>query len=602
MQLRMMFVCVLMGIFLFGKPAMAASAKPETAAATTAAHKLNSLDEEGLSPLMRAVLDGQLDSVKQLIAQGADINLENPAGWNALLMSPTPEMAKLLIEQGADIHASSQNGFNSLLVAAKLGDLALISFLLEKNIDINASNQYGWTALMVAVEFGHQQAIFLLLENGANLKQKNNGGWGLPEIAAHNNHLDIFKSLLNKTGQVLSKEYAEEISIIALKNGATEILDYLVKQQRVTLGNKEQMLKTAVSAGSLASVKYLVSKGADINALLVINAERSSTPLMISANRGDLDIVKYLLDKGAKLETQDTDGVTALAYSVRDDNLEVVRYLVAKGANLNVKGSYKETLMHQLVGTDDAKVFNYLVESGADINQTNDSGNSPLYYAAWFGRLDYVTTLVRHGANITKQDIERAVMSSQLEITRQLLDNAPPGLLTAETLVELLYSAAGKESVEMVKLLVERGANINGHSGSRQETALMAASMYRHLDTVKYLIGINVDVNARDSDGRPALMYAANPIQGAGEKSNLEVVKALVESKADLTLVSHSGETMLEQMVRTSDIQDFNYVLSKLGADILPQGHKALKRAISYQKQEFIDSLSQYGIKPPVEK
>ncbi|MFW8406459.1 ankyrin repeat domain-containing protein, partial [Klebsiella pneumoniae] len=73
---------------------------------------------------MRAVLDGQLDSVKQLIAQGADINLENPAGWNALLMSPTPEMAKLLIEQGADIHASSQNGFNSLLVAAKLGDLA----------------------------------------------------------------------------------------------------------------------------------------------------------------------------------------------------------------------------------------------------------------------------------------------------------------------------------------------------------------------------------------------------------------------------------------------------------------------------------------------
>lgn len=130
----------------------------------------------------------------------------------------------------------------------------------------------------------------------------------------------------------------------------------------------------------------------------------------------------------------------------------------------------------------------------------------------------------------------------------------------------------------------------------------MAASTYRHLDTVKYLIGINVDVNARDSDGRPALMYAANPIQGAGEKSNLEVVKALVESKADLTLVSHSGETMLEQMVRTSDIQDFNYVLSKLGADILPQGHKALKRAISYQKQEFIDSLSQYGIKPPVEQ
>jgi ankyrin repeat protein len=105
----------------------------------------------------------------------------------------------------------------------------------------------------------------------------------------------------------------------------------------------------------------------------------------------------------------------------------------------------------------------------------------------------------------------------------------------ADSRTALMQAALwGKSAV--VKLLIEKGAEVNAID-SVGHTSLMFASTYDDPDTVKLLLDNGATVNARDhQEGFTALMYAA-------AEGHLEVVKLLLTSQADKTLVDIDGDT-----------------------------------------------------------
>ncbi|UCH97255.1 MAG: ankyrin repeat domain-containing protein, partial [Candidatus Aminicenantes bacterium] len=78
-------------------------------------------------------------------------------------------------------------------------------------------------------------------------------------------------------------------------------------------------------------VKYLLEKGADINA----ESNGGSTPLHNYAYKGHKDEVELLLKKGADLEANRAYGRTPLINAIKLNRIEVVKVLVKKGANVN---------------------------------------------------------------------------------------------------------------------------------------------------------------------------------------------------------------------------------------------------------------------------
>jgi ankyrin repeat protein len=124
-------------------------------------------------------------------------------------------------------------------------------------------------------------------------------------------------------------------------------------------------LLRASAKGDLASVKKLVSDGADVNAA----DTKGRTPLIEAAWAGHADVVKYLVDKGAIIDAADGAGYSPLMRACEEGHVPVVAFLINKGANVNIRGKVRGTTPLMLAAErGHVKVLEALVAHGAKVN------------------------------------------------------------------------------------------------------------------------------------------------------------------------------------------------------------------------------------------
>uniref|UniRef100_A0A3B5B5B7 Uncharacterized protein n=1 Tax=Stegastes partitus TaxID=144197 RepID=A0A3B5B5B7_9TELE len=109
-----------------------------------------------------------------------------------------------------------------------------------------------------------------------------------------------------------------------------------------------------------------------------------------------------------------------------------------------------------------------------------------------------------------------------------------------------LISAASSGKLRLVRLLVEGGAQVNGHNPSGETPLLAACKALRgepagpdSLRLLTYLLQNKADPNAQDRAGRTALMYACM------ERAGAQVASALLAAGADPSMEDHSGASAL---------------------------------------------------------
>ena len=267
------------------------------AAGTPKAGNLRGVD--GSTPLMYAVLYGDLASVRQLLDGGADPNIRNDAGATALMWAiGDVEKTRLLVDRGANVNAKSDDGRTPLLIAAGLpGSRAVVSLLIDHGADVSAKaiGLIGETNPLSEAAYTGDEAVFrLLVDRSADPKSAQMA----LALALRAECGLCAETLLKATGPELM---TVNMVLAGPPLGPSLGIGYFLEHGADLKATDPQgrnllMLAAASDALPVDVVKLLIARGLDVNA----KSPRGETALGLARLRGNTPIVDLLLKAGAK--------------------------------------------------------------------------------------------------------------------------------------------------------------------------------------------------------------------------------------------------------------------------------------------------------------
>jgi uncharacterized protein len=428
-----------------------------------------------------------------------------------------------------------------LSLATILLSAALPAFAQQKTAtDVNRRAADGSTPLQWAVYENDVNEVRRLLKAGANVSLANNYGATPMSLASEVANTEIIKLLLDAGANADSPNQDGQTALMAVaRTGNVEAAELLVKHGAKVDAKERFGGQTALMWASARRhpemMQFLISKGADINAISTdrdyqrhVTAEGRPknldaggfTPLLYAARENCLACVDVLVRSHADLNLPDPDGVSPLLVAIMNSNWDLAKKLIEAGADVNQWDIFGEAPLFTAVGqrnqisgghasidplneTKGIAIVRMLLEKGANPNMelffrpanvrgsTNTRGSTPLIRAATNGDLEVVKLLLQSGANVNLMMADRQTA----------------------LMAVLAGRAAEPQALQIMTVLHDAGADlnvialINHREDSRGGTALHYAVRKRYKEVIKKLAEWGIDMNAKDQDGLTALDY-----------------------------------------------------------------------------------------------
>lgn len=117
------------------------------------AEAVNSVGADGLTPLLRAAAEANVQILREIIAEGGNLDATTRDGNNALWLAckrDGVEAIELLSAAGANVHHRNPDGSTALIYAASAGKTEVVALLLALGADPAQENIDGFSALDLA--------------------------------------------------------------------------------------------------------------------------------------------------------------------------------------------------------------------------------------------------------------------------------------------------------------------------------------------------------------------------------------------------------------------------------------------------------------------
>jgi len=441
---------------------------------------LNAKNNAGATPLDLAEQKGHTEIVELLKKHGAkespypNINTNQAPKLRQAVEDGNIERVKQLIEEGADVNVKYRRGTTVLHLASGAGRMDMVELLISKGATINTPDEKGWTPLHEAADKSHVDIVKFLMAEGAEFSPIH--------MAAYFGELDKIKSLVAKDVNVNEKDTAGFTPLHSAVCGKQiKTTDFLLSNG-ADANAKDNWgwtpLIWAIWNHDLNTIKLLVDKGAKAD----VPDEQGFTPLTWATWEQNKDIVKVIISKEPNINTEDTDGCTPLywaAFSSSNDvfelfldrlnasesihfaackgDLDTVKTFLEKDPNVNVKDKFGCTPLHWAALAKTNEVAEFLIDKGADVNARDNNGLLPL---TGTHRLDMIGLLISKGVDVNAKINNRSMTK--------------------------LHLACRQDNKDMVEYLISKGADLNAKN-NRGQTTLDIATNRGHTEIVELL-------------------------------------------------------------------------------------------------------------------
>jgi ankyrin repeat protein len=305
---------------------------------------------QGETALMWAAAENNAEVVTLLAARGADLNA----------VSVVPEFPKVKVDAATMVTtALPRGGLTALMLAARQGAREGVDALTRAGANLDAVDPDGTSALVIAIINAHYDVAALLIERGANLKIADAAGMTPLYAAIDMKHQEpmINRPLPRPSGRLLPLDVVK----LLLQRGAdanARLKAPLLMRQHSTgdaqLGDGATALMRAAKVNDTTVMDMLLDNGADPN----LRLRNQTTALMIVAARSGrnagpeesaIESMKQLVSKGADVNAVNDNGESALHVAVtRGDGL--VRFLAENGARLDLRDKFDRTPLDVAMG------------------------------------------------------------------------------------------------------------------------------------------------------------------------------------------------------------------------------------------------------------
>ncbi|KAJ5078036.1 ankyrin repeat-containing [Anaeramoeba ignava] len=448
---------------------------------------VNVLDIHKQTPLHElCVLNYTEDRINVLLKAGADPNIQNPKGKTPFHLicelNPSLNLVKMFLESGASVDIQDLEGKTPLYAAIeqdatydviyeliskasnfeisdkttnvtllhlafkKSLDLELIKIILERGAKINAQDSSKKTPLHYCTEKNKRQEIGkILLEiqkeklNSGNLDDNTTS---LNLFCEFSTDAETIKTLINKGADPLASDSEGQtpLHFACINHPTFEVVDILLRagaDPKSKNRRRQLPLHLALEAKAEQNVLEMLIKFLGSKEILSLDFKKQ-TPLEIALRKKySFSTIKFLIENGAMKE--------------------------------NKSGRGGQTPLHiAFLPPIDSKVVKLLLDNGADPDKPNILGKTPLVLAIMNNASQEVLDLV-----VTQKNFDFPAKSGKTP----------------------LFFASSANNIEMMQLLIKKGAQIQVHDKKRKSILHYAILKGANVEVIQLLLDHNADPN-----------------------------------------------------------------------------------------------------------
>ncbi|KAL3477404.1 ankyrin repeat-containing domain protein [Aspergillus californicus] len=408
------------------------------------------------------------------------------------------------------------------------------------SIDVSQKNDLGHDLLTIAAISGSESICQRLIEKGADVNSRlAHSIFGTALVAAAWwDNTDVIKCLVEAG--------ADPNTPLNSQEGCYDTNDYetescISSEDRPPEGWYASPLSAAVENNCVEATKYLVNVAkADIHKKLTYRG--FGNVLEIAASNGNHEIIKCLVQAGADVNKPPlvAESGRIIDRALAHGDLKIIRFLIEE-AGADVKGSLPGSdtnVLAEVVANQKPDGVKYLVEEcHLDVNQTSEH-DSPLTAAARNDDLDLVRYLIEHGANVNK----------------------PSG----NGQINPLGAAAEGGYIDTVRYLVKNGADSNYPlpGGQFDSPFIAALASSNSEECATFLLENGADVN------QIVAGKYGSPLVAAASRGHLEFVQRLLERGADARMIVEGEYGSALAAAASSNSLEIVKLLLQAGADV----------------------------------